>query len=259
MIERRSSGWVVGGYVIVLVGVVGFVVSCFLPYESFQGPAGISFGPTNSYYRLLTTGTGTLQYVAGLLFLFAGAGTVAWVALAGLRHGHHTRRQTPSILVAVTVAWSLSWVGILVRSSAGFRYEVGYWSMLVSVGVVIVGTIVVWVSGRQTAHDPDSAASETAALRGSDLSSDCSLWSGELEEHLLEVEAFGPHLIDDDAGSGCGETDRLGGAFHGHERICRDELGGDALIGKCGAQRPVGFVPVLLTVTGWQARRARTG
>jgi hypothetical protein len=30
--------------------------------------------------------------------------------------------------------------------------------MLVSVGVVIVGSVVAWVSGRRTAHEPDSGA-----------------------------------------------------------------------------------------------------
>jgi len=110
MNERPSAGSGVVGYVIVLVGVAGFVLSCFLPYTTFGvvvgggSPASSTF----SFYRLITRNTpggGTLQYVGGLLFLFGGAATVAWVALAGLRHGHHERRRTPSILVAVTVAW----------------------------------------------------------------------------------------------------------------------------------------------------------
>jgi hypothetical protein len=46
--------------------------------------------------------------------------------------------------------WSLSWINILVSVSGGFGHEGGYWSMLVSVGVVIVGTIVVWISARHT-------------------------------------------------------------------------------------------------------------
>jgi hypothetical protein len=96
--------------------------------------------------------------VGGLLFLFGGAATVAWVALAGLRHGHHERRRTPSILVAVTVAWSLSWIGLLVNASGLYEDEVGFWSMLASAGVIVVGTIIVWVSTRHTAHEPDSAA-----------------------------------------------------------------------------------------------------
>jgi hypothetical protein len=163
MNERSSAGSGAVGYVIVLVGVAAFVLSCFLPYatfDAFLGSEGRS-SSTFSYYRLVTTtppNGGTVQYVGGLLFLFGGATTVAWVALAGLRHGHHERRRTPSILVAVTVAWSLSWIGLLVNSSGFFGDEVGLWSMLVSVGAVLVGTIVVWVSGRHATQEADSAA-----------------------------------------------------------------------------------------------------
>jgi hypothetical protein len=147
--KHGSRGSSTLGYVIVLIGVAAFVLSCFLPYTQLLEQLSIS------YYRLATMSRGgTLQYVGGLLFLFGGTATVAWVALAGLRHGQHERRRTPSILLAVTVAWSLSWIGILVSVSGGFGYEVGYWSMLVSVAVVIVGTVVVWHSGRHTAHDP---------------------------------------------------------------------------------------------------------
>jgi hypothetical protein len=95
--------------------------------------------------------------VGELLFLFGGAATLASVALAGLRHGQHEHRRTPSILVAVTVAWSLSWIGVLVSGWRFYDYEVGFWSMVVSVGVVIIGTILVWLSARHTAHEPDSA------------------------------------------------------------------------------------------------------
>jgi len=158
--EHGSPGSSTLGYVLVLVGVVAFVLSCFLPYSRLLDQRSIS------YYRLATMSQGgTLRYVGGLLFLFGGTATVAWVALAGLRHGRHERRRTPSILLAVSVVWSLSWIGILVSVSGGFGYEVGYWSMLVSIGVVIVGTVVVWLSGRHAAHDPESAPSEREALR----------------------------------------------------------------------------------------------
>jgi hypothetical protein len=140
------------GYLVVLLGVAGFVLSCFLPYAQVVDRLSMS------YYELVTMRRLTLQYLGGLLFLFGGAATVASVALAGLRRGRHERRRTPSILVAVTVAWSLSWIGILVSVSGGFGYEVGYWSMLVSVGVVIVGTILVWVSARHATQEADSAA-----------------------------------------------------------------------------------------------------
>jgi hypothetical protein len=97
-----------------------------------------------------------LELLGELLFLFGGAAT-AWVALAGPRHGQHEHRRTPSILIAITVAWSLSWIGVLVSGWRFYEYEVGFWSMVISIGVVIAGTIVVWLSARHTAHEPDSA------------------------------------------------------------------------------------------------------
>jgi hypothetical protein len=153
--ERPSASSGVVGYVIVLIGVAAFVLSCFLPYADLLGQA------STSYYRLVTMSRGgTLEYVGALLFLFGGAATVAWVALTGLRHGQHERRRTPSILVAVTMAWSSAWIGLLVSVwgglGTGVAYRVGYWSMLVSAGLVIVGTIVVWVTARYTTREPDS-------------------------------------------------------------------------------------------------------
>jgi hypothetical protein len=97
MNERLSAGSGVVGYLLVLVGVAAFVLSCFLPYTQFFDQVSIS------YYRLATASRGgTLERVGGALF--GGTVTVAWVSLAGLRHGQHERRRTPSILLAVTVA-----------------------------------------------------------------------------------------------------------------------------------------------------------
>ena len=156
MNERPSAGSGLVGYVIVLVGVAGFVLSCFLPYAQVVDRLSMS------YYELVTRRQLTLQYLGGLLFLFGGAATVAWVAFTGLRHGQYEHRRMPSVLMAVTVAWSSVWIGLLGSVvSAGFLgagYEVGYWSMLVSVCVVIVGTIVVWVSARHATQEADSAA-----------------------------------------------------------------------------------------------------
>jgi hypothetical protein len=76
MNERPSAGSGVVGYMIVLVGVAAFVLSCFVPYTQFFNQVSIS------YYRLATASRGgTLEYVGGLLLLFGGTATVAWVAL----------------------------------------------------------------------------------------------------------------------------------------------------------------------------------
>jgi uncharacterized membrane protein YbaN (DUF454 family) len=65
MNERPSADSGVVGYVIVLVGVAGFVLSCFLPYTTFEVVVGGgSLASSTSFYRLITRNTpggGTLR------------------------------------------------------------------------------------------------------------------------------------------------------------------------------------------------------
>lgn len=44
------------------------------------------------------------------------------------------------------------WIGVLLNQ-AGFGHGVGYWVLLASMGVAIVGTLVVWVSVRAHARE----------------------------------------------------------------------------------------------------------
>jgi hypothetical protein len=68
------------GYVIVLLGVVGFMVGCFFPYLS--GIIGAPGDDSVSLIQLLwTPAEGQLEQVGALLNLFAGAGTVGALAL----------------------------------------------------------------------------------------------------------------------------------------------------------------------------------
>jgi hypothetical protein len=156
MNERPSAGSGVVGYMLVLVGVAGFIVSCFLPY--------LFLGVTRSmslYQLVVRAGFSqtVVQIIGGFLQLFAGAGAVAWIALAGTRHGRHAHRWMPFALAAATAAWSLTWIGVLLSQSQIVGSEgVGYWSALLSLVVAIVGTVVVWVSARRNAHEADSAA-----------------------------------------------------------------------------------------------------
>ena len=139
------------GYVVVPVGLAGFVVGCFLPYSAVIGT-----GPgraTASLYRLVVlSGETILQTVGGLLYLFAGVATLAVIAVAGLVGG---RRSTPVALAAVTVAWSLWELGILLFQSRFVSpSETGYWVLLISVLVVAASTIAVWVAARPNLREP---------------------------------------------------------------------------------------------------------
>jgi hypothetical protein len=75
---------------------------------------------------------------------------VALLAIAGV-----TRRGPPtaaSMLAATVVAWSLTWTGLMIREATfglGITLEWGFWLQALSVGVVVIGTIVVVATARQ--------------------------------------------------------------------------------------------------------------
>lgn len=155
--EGRSKGprWEIG-YLVVLIGVAGFIVSCFLPYLSLGGTRSMSL-----YQLVVRAGFSqtVMQIIGGFLQLFAGAGTVAWIALTGTRHRRHAHRWLPFALAAATAAWSLTWIGVLLSQSQIVGSEgPGYWSTLLSLVVAIVGTLVVWVSARRATQAADPAA-----------------------------------------------------------------------------------------------------
>jgi hypothetical protein len=161
---RAYDGWVVtgrdtgpsaSGYVIVLLGVVGFVAGCFLPFY----PSGNSLPAdgTISLFRLIWLGAERpFEQVGVLLQVFAGAATVGVIALLGIGR---RRAWTPHALVAGAAAWTLTWIGVLTSQTAFGSHEVGYRVLLASMGVAIIGTVVVWVSARAHAREPTTAAS----------------------------------------------------------------------------------------------------
>jgi hypothetical protein len=112
--QRRGSN--LGGYLVVLVGAVGFVVRCFLPY--LGGESLLPMGGSVSLYRLTSFGNDGLERLGGLLYLFAGAATVGVIALAGIGR---PREWTRYALVAGTAAWTLTWIGILITRQNSVR------------------------------------------------------------------------------------------------------------------------------------------
>jgi hypothetical protein len=107
-----------------LIGALSFVGSCFLPY--YDPGAFPMEAPTWSLFRTMTFNReSALGSAGGFLTLFAGVATVAWISIAGLQ-GH--RRWAPAALVAVSIAWSLTWIGSLL-SLPGFLGppRFGYW------------------------------------------------------------------------------------------------------------------------------------
>jgi hypothetical protein len=63
------------------------------------------------------------------------------------------------MLTAAVAAWSLPWIGVMLsaaQTSVGISFEVGYWVQAVSIGVVIIGTIVVMATARAKAYEQDT-------------------------------------------------------------------------------------------------------
>jgi hypothetical protein len=141
------------GYLVVLVGVAAFVAGLFLPYYDYDiAPVGSA-----PFYRLTTLGRGELATsVGGVLFLFAGVATLVGVGIAGVRgSGGWTR----SALAAVAIAWSLTWIGVLLGAPmVTTRRLMGYWILWLGVVVVLLGTVLVWVFARADVAKVDGSA-----------------------------------------------------------------------------------------------------
>jgi hypothetical protein len=153
---RRETGPSASGYVVALLGAVGFVVGCFLPY--FLSGNFLPAEGTISLFRLIWLGAeGSFEQAGVLLQVFAGAATVGVIALLGIGR---RRAWTPHALVAGAAAWTLTWIGVLMsQTEFGSPYQVGYWVLLASMGVAIIGTVVVWVSARVHVREPTTGAS----------------------------------------------------------------------------------------------------
>jgi hypothetical protein len=148
--------WILG-YLLVLVGAAGFVASCFAPYYG-----GNVFGPgseTVSLYQQGSLGSDSVAWELGsLLFLFGGVATVAFLAIAAVtRRGPRT---APTMLAAAVVAWSLTWTGLMIREATFvgplITLEWGFWVQAVSVGMVVIGTVVVVATAWAGAHTGDA-------------------------------------------------------------------------------------------------------
>ena len=150
------------GYLGVLVGSAAFVASCFLPYYD-PGTLPMPLRSV-SLFRLMTSfRESELAMIGGFINLFAGVTIVAWVSIAGLRG----LRWSSTALLAVSAAWSLTWVGVLLNVS-GFVVRsplVGYWLIFVSIGVVVTGAVVVWISSRANVSASPPPGEAVAATR----------------------------------------------------------------------------------------------
>ena len=136
LMDDRARARTTLGYILGLVGAVGFVVGAFLPFYGFGPEAQLQ----RSLYLDFTNG-GMLSVVGGWLLLFGGVVVIAWLAFSGLPSS--PPRPRPVAFIAGTVTWAVTWIGLLLVGSDGYALKVGFWTMLLAVGVVLVGAITI--------------------------------------------------------------------------------------------------------------------
>ena len=127
------------GYLIVLLGSAGFVVSCFFPYFG-SAFGGESF--TTSFYRVVVLlPVGVVAHIGGFLLLFVGVITVASISMLELRSPR--RSWTFAAVTAAVVVWASTWIGTMLQTyELALSHEIGYWALAVSIGVVVPGTAI---------------------------------------------------------------------------------------------------------------------
>jgi hypothetical protein len=151
----------VAGYLVVLVGVAGWAVGCFLPlYHVPQlDDAGLTL------YRQISFGS-IWTKVGGVLYLFGGISAIGVVSILGVIG---IRAWTRFLLAGAVLAWFLVSIGVLISiggSIGGFNpgasLGVGYWCCWVSVVCVVVGTVMVVVSTSR--EDAETGLSRSPAV-----------------------------------------------------------------------------------------------
>jgi hypothetical protein len=138
MEELRAAAPRSTGYGIALVGTLAFGVGCFLPYVTLR----LGFAP--SLYQLQTMRHEGVGWVGAVLILFTGVLSLAAISSAGIRR---PQLWTAIALVAIAPLWALETIGFALGASGLWPTKaVGYWVVLVAVGVVAAGAIAVGIS-----------------------------------------------------------------------------------------------------------------
>ena len=146
-VTRSSST----GSLVVVIGAVGFVASCFLPYSEYAAPPEVD--RSLSLFRLTTAiPQSAAAKLGGYLHLFAGVVAIVIICVAGLRGA---RRWTAPALLGASIVWSVTWIGTLLTGSSFFpTLRFGFWLLLLSVLVVLAGAVMEVVSARGLTESP---------------------------------------------------------------------------------------------------------
>jgi hypothetical protein len=144
MEASRPARWMVLGPTTTLLGAALFTVSLFLPfYDRLVGPRKTEV--RDSFLHALVGGERGLSGVGAWIFALSTVAIVVVTAVAVLRELPGWTRP----LAVATLAWSLSWIGLLLSFSIGLHHPIGYWGMFAGVTIGLVGA---WIT-RRTARE----------------------------------------------------------------------------------------------------------
>ena len=142
---RGSGATRIVGYLVVLLGVAGWVVSCFLPLFRVAELPRLRV----TLYRQLSYGSIGIR-LGGFLYLFGGIAAIGVISAIGI---WKIRRWNGAVLAGAAAAWFLASSGALItlgstspQLSPGASLAVGYWCLWASVACVVVGTVMVLLS-----------------------------------------------------------------------------------------------------------------
>jgi len=135
------------GYMVVLLGVAAWAVSCFRPLYRITEAQTVR----TTLFRQVSFGSFGTK-LGGIVYLFGGIAAIGVFALVGVRV---RQRWNVVVLAGAVVAWSLVSIGVLITlgaAASGFSLRsvlgVGYWGLWVSVTCVVAGTVILVFSLR---------------------------------------------------------------------------------------------------------------
>jgi hypothetical protein len=144
----------VAGYLVVLVGVAGWAVGCFLPLYHVPELDDARL----TLFRQVSFGSFGAR-VGGILYLFGGISAMGVISILGVLR---VRSWTGVLLAGAVTTWFLVSIGVLISIGSnlgGFTIDaslgIGYWCCWASVIVVVAGTVIVWfAASREHVAEP---------------------------------------------------------------------------------------------------------
>ena len=154
--RRRTAVHRPAGYALVLVGALVFVVGAFLPYYGISFTSSDTTGTSSLWQAIVEARRTALGRAGGFLYLFGGIAIVASLAVSEIQRP--TGRMRPVLAAAVGV-WAAAWVGSLTTDGFPGGHKLGFWVIVIGVGIVLVGTLKVWLDRPVT---PEAASPDVA-------------------------------------------------------------------------------------------------